>query len=95
MVIWQMKKLQNFSKAELKSRTMSSCLTKNIYSNKNLYYNKAQNLFCALLYKMCYKSEIEGEGFIEEVKDYLGEKCDSTDTSYSYVIVVKMGEKKY
>ena len=49
-----------------------------------------------LLYSKVVKVEdLEQDGFIDEVKDYLGEKCDTTDTSYSYVVVVKTGEKKY
>ena len=55
-------------------------------------YSKPNQLLYSRIVKV---DDLEDEGFIEEVKDYLGEKCDSTDTSYSYVVVVKMGEKKY
>ena len=40
-------------------------------------------------------SELEDEKYIDEVKDYLGNYCDSSDTSYSYVVIVKTGEKTY
>ena len=38
---------------------------------------------------------LEDEKYIDEVKDYLGNYCDSSDTSYSYVLIVKTGEKTY
>ena len=40
-------------------------------------------------------SDLEDEKYIDEVKDYLGNYCDSSDESYSYVVVVKTGEKTY
>ena len=38
---------------------------------------------------------MEDDKYIDEVKDYLGNYCDSSDTSYSYVVIVKTGEKTY
>ena len=55
-------------------------------------YSKPTKLFHSKVIKV---SDLEKEGYIDEVKDYLGKKCDSTDTSYSYVVVVKTGEKQY
>ena len=49
-----------------------------------------------LLYSRIVKvSDLEDEMYIDEVKDYLGNYCDSSDTSYSYVVIVKTGEKTY
>lgn len=49
-----------------------------------------------LLYSTVVKiDKLEDGKYIDEVKDYLGNKCDNTDTSYSYVVVVKSGEQSY
>jgi len=49
-----------------------------------------------LLHPLIVKVEtLEDEKYIDEVKDYLGNSCDNNATSYSYVIVVKTGEKTY
>lgn len=55
-------------------------------------YSKPTELLEARIIKV---STLEDEGYIAEVKDYLGNKCDNDDTSYSYVIVVKTGKEKY
>ena len=50
-----------------------------------------------LLHSKVVKLEVlEREGYLsDEVKDYVGEKCDAYETSYSYFIVVKTGDKKF
>jgi len=45
--------------------------------------------------KVIMVSELEEKGYIDSVKDYLGKTCDNTETSYSYVVMVKTGEKEY
>jgi len=45
--------------------------------------------------KIIKVSDLESKGYIDDVKDYLGNECDNTASSYSYVIVVKTGKKAY
>ncbi len=45
--------------------------------------------------KIIKASDLSSLNYMDPIKDYRGHECDNTDTSYSYVVVVKLGEKKY